>query len=101
MKSNLMLTATAAKKTMQGVAFLVTTINTDLTMEQLAGGFVDTLLNLASYGGSITIVLALIAWGYAHKNGESGGQDKAVTAGLIGILFVGLRGVLEFIGILK
>lgn len=81
--------------------YLATTINTDLNMESLAGGFVDFFLNLALYGGALTAIGGAIAWGYAHKNGNSSDQDKAATTVLIGGAFMGFRGVLELIGILQ
>lgn len=82
-------------------SFLATTINTDISLDKLAGGFIDFLLNLALYGGALTAIGGAIAWGYAHKNGDSAGQDKAITTALIGGAFMGFRGVLELIGILK
>lgn len=100
MKIISMLTADIAKK-VTNPAFLATTINTNISLEELAGGFIDLILNLALYGGAITAIGGAIAWGLAHKNGDSASQDKAVNAVLIGFIFMGFRGVLEIIGILK
>ncbi len=80
---------------------LTATINTNLTLDGLAGGFIELLIKLSMYVGIIYIGLGVFEWLMAKNESNPGDQNKAVVRIVVGCGLVGLRILLQLVGVIS
>lgn len=88
-------------KNMLSAQLLTATINTNMTLDQLAGGFMELIIKVAMYVGFIFVGLGVFEWLMAKNESNPGDQNKAVIRVVVGACLVGLRLLLQLAGVIN
>lgn len=75
-------------------------INQNSSMDKIAGGVIDLILNIAMYVGAILAIYGVYQLLMAFKDENPDGKIKGVTLTLVGIAIATLRGLLTIVGII-
>ena len=80
---------------------VLTTINTNLDLNSLFGGVVDSIIQIAMYVGIALAVGGVFSLVLAYKDENAEGQSRAVRIIVVGGALIGLRVLLQTAGLIN
>lgn len=75
------------------------TIKDDVSTEQVIGGFVDIVCQLARYVGIVIVVIGVVMFVLAQKDDNAESQSRAVRLAVVGAFLLSLKTVLKLTGL--
>ena len=80
---------------------LASSVNMNLSTDQLIGSIVDFICNVAMYIGIVIVVTGIFSIVLAYKDDNAEGQSRAIRLAVVGGVLVGLKPLLKVIGIIS
>ena len=76
-------------------------INTDMETEDMLGGIVEFICNVARYMGIVIVVAGIFMLVFAYKDDNAEAQSRAVRFAVVGAVMLSLKTVLKLTGIIS
>jgi Na+/melibiose symporter-like transporter len=76
-------------------------IKTNITTEGLVGGIVGFVIKAAFYIGIVVLATGIFMFVFAYKDDNAESQSRGARFAVVGALLVGLRVLLQLVGIIE
>lgn len=77
------------------------TVNTDMTTEEMLGGIIEFICNVARYMGIVVVAAGIFMLIFAYKDDNAEAQSRAVRFAVIGAIMLSLKTVLKLTGLIS
>jgi len=81
--------------------FCPSRIDTNLDLDALGGGVIDLICKIALYVGVIMAAGGVFSLVLAYKDDNADGQSRAIRIVVVGAALIGLKMLLQVVGIIK